>query len=199
MRGSTDLGRFIVFALLVAGLAGCAAVREEAAGDAAGDTGGGEATAPSDECRTCHGSAEHPLPGAHAAHLAFVGGAESAACATCHVVPATVDAPGHIDGDGRAEVTFSGFAVAPCAEPAYDAAHSKCYNIYCHGATLNGGTVQAPVWTDEHSIEGCGACHGTPPPPPHFASPNCANCHGETTSDNITLIEGGAHLNGQVD
>jgi len=28
-------------------------------------------------------------------------------CADCHVVPATVDAPGHMDGDNKAEVTFS--------------------------------------------------------------------------------------------
>src|SRR5215211_4767571 len=46
--------------------------------------------------------------GAHRAHL-FVASPwhRQVECADCHVVPADVTDPGHLDGDGKAEVTFA--------------------------------------------------------------------------------------------
>src|SRR5689334_7323215 len=46
--------------------------------------------------------------GAHRTHLSIESTWHRAvACADCHVVPAEVSSPGHIDGDGKAEVKFS--------------------------------------------------------------------------------------------
>jgi hypothetical protein len=89
-------------------------------------------------CGTCHGEGTLPLPptGAHVTHEAY--------CERCHVVPAEVDASGHLGADGRAEVVLEG----------WDEATARC-DTACH-------VGRSPEWTDETPL-GCDGCHGEPP------------------------------------
>src|SRR5690606_28376013 len=84
--------------------------------------------------------------GAHQAHLR--GAARLAtpiACATCHLVPATTLAAGHIDSPAPAEVA---------ANVGWDRASATCTTA-CHGTT-------SPAWTSTGEVS-CGSCHGLPP------------------------------------
>jgi predicted CxxxxCH...CXXCH cytochrome family protein len=138
--------------------------------------------------------------GAHTAHGA--GGALAPAfdCAVCHVKPVDAFATGHL-GAGPAEVRFSGLAVRGAA-PSWDRTSGTCSNVYCHGATLAGGTHTAPSWTGAAAEVSCGTCHGAPPPSPHPAAADlraCAACHPETMAADGTVIppsQGGKHLDG---
>jgi len=126
-------------------------------------------------CVTCH--RDGPTTGAHAAHLG-----KQVACAECHTVPATWDAPGHILGDSApAEVTFGPRAqLTPVAAdrkgpPTF--ADGTCANVYCHGDALHapGGTTLRPRWEEPVAPASCGSCHGAPPP--SHVSSACASCH----------------------
>lgn len=131
-------------------------------------------------CYNCHGNSISPAPprglggvldqsepgvGAHRSHI---GGVSSwhkpLECAACHVVPQHTDDPGHIDdGDSRAELTFSALAKTGGLEPALGE-DDRCNNVYCHGATLTGGTLNTPRWTQvDGAPKECGSCHGSPP------------------------------------
>lgn len=156
-------------------------------------------------CDGCHGTPSSPAPpvdlagkrfttalgvGAHQAHLQ--GRARLSApvpCATCHVVPATVDAPGHIDSPPPAEVT---------ASLGWDRGAQTCTSSYCHGAAR-------PAWTSSGQVS-CGSCHGIPPTsPPHAAAmtvSTCASCHPGTVDafGSIIVTNGRSeHINGRVD
>lgn len=156
-------------------------------------------------CDGCHGSAGSPAPpfdlagnqhitalgvGAHQAHL--VGASRLAApvpCATCHVVPATIDAPGHIDTPAPAEVT---------AGLGWDRGAQTCASSYCHGDAR-------PVWTSRGQVS-CGSCHGVPPTSaphtPAMTLTSCAACHpGTIDAQGTILINQGTseHINGHVD
>src|SRR4051812_49394754 len=106
--------------ILILGLVGC--------GFQAGDSTGSDMMPPNADPQegcaiACHGADTSNAPpksisgvtattarpvGAHQAHLvASPAWHRAVECGDCHVVPATVDAPGHIDGDGVAEVAFS--------------------------------------------------------------------------------------------
>lgn len=156
-------------------------------------------------CSACHGSAGSAAPprdlsgatlttalgvGAHQAHLQGTHLlAPPIACAACHVVPATVTAPGHIDSPQPAEVV---------AALGWDRTTATCATAACHG------TAQ-PVWTSMGEVF-CGSCHGIPPATPAHAPDlpltACAGCHPATVDGfgNI-LITGGvsAHMDGDVD
>jgi predicted CxxxxCH...CXXCH cytochrome family protein len=135
-------------------------------------------------------------------------------CGSCHVVPADVAAPTHIDGLRPAEVTFSGLALTDAAAPKWDHATASCSGAYCHGggASLSRDTsaqVKAPVWTQGTSQAFCGACHGIPPStPPHspsFSLSSCAGCHPKTVTAQGNIIISGPpeartsfHINGVV-
>ncbi len=84
--------------------------------------------------------------GAHNEHMRGTHHAPGG-CDQCHVVPTSALSPGHIDGDGRAEVTFGPFN--PTAT--YDGSSGTCGTITCHG----GGSM---VWTDDLVLE-CTSCH----------------------------------------
>jgi len=156
-------------------------------------------------CDGCHGSANSPAPpmdlagnlytsalgvGAHQAHLQ--GGARLAApvpCATCHLVPASIDAPGHIDTPAPAEVTLS---------LGWDRDTRTCASSYCHGDAR-------PDWTSRGQVS-CGSCHGVPPPgaphTPAMTLTSCASCHpGTVDAAGTILITNGVseHINGHVD
>jgi hypothetical protein len=131
-------------------------------------------------CDSCHGKAGDPAPprdlagnefttalgvGAHQAHLKALSGISAPiACGTCHLVPASVTSPGHIDSLLPAEVASS---------LGWDRAAGTCATAWCHGNAR-------PKWTEQGGAT-CGSCHGVPPSTPaHDATMNvttCANCH----------------------
>jgi predicted CxxxxCH...CXXCH cytochrome family protein len=115
-------------------------------------------------------------------------------CADCHVVPATVDAPGHLDGDGKAEVTFAMIA-GPNA-----AWNGTTCTTGCHGSALIGGGQSTPTWTRVDGAQAtCGSCHGVPPPAPHPIGTACAACHPTLEEDNTTFRDPASHINGIVE
>jgi len=122
-------------------------------------------------CDTCHG--DPPATAAHPVHLARW------ACTTCHDVPATWDAPGHILRDGHAdpwppEVRFVGFAAGGTF------ASGTC-GVYCHGQAQ-------PRWTGGPAEAACGTCHRSPPDS-HAWTTSCETCHAT----------GAAHVDGQLE
>jgi predicted CxxxxCH...CXXCH cytochrome family protein len=156
-------------------------------------------------CDGCHGSPASPAPpidlegnefttavgvGAHQAHLQAPSRISAPIpCATCHVVPAPIDAPGHIIGPGPAPVTPS---------LGYDHDSQTCATSYCHGPAL-------PPWTSTGEVS-CGSCHGIPPTDaphtPAMTLTSCATCHPGTVDafGNIIVINGmSKHINGVVD
>ena len=153
-------------------------------------------------CSGCHGSAASPAPptdlagntattaigvGAHQRHLNSRI-STPIACATCHLVPATIDAPGHIDSTGPAEVV---------AGVGWTRATQTC-TASCHGPAR-------PVWTSTGQVF-CGTCHGVPPADanhvPTMTLTSCASCHPSTVDafGNI-IVTGGTstHVNGVID
>ncbi|HEX9049217.1 MAG TPA: CxxxxCH/CxxCH domain-containing protein [Anaeromyxobacter sp.] len=103
--------------------------------------------------------------GAHRSHVNAANNvALPIACTTCH--PAHRDAlePGHIAGT-TAVLKFDALATPPVGPaPVWDRTTATCATTYCHGATLNGGTLTKPTWTTvDGSQEACGTCHGYPP------------------------------------
>ncbi len=110
--------------------------------------------------------------------------------------------PSH--ANGAVELSFGALATK-ARTVAASFSGTTCSN-YCHGASLGGGSVTAPVWTGGSSQAVCGACHGLPPPSPHpsvsTSLAGCATCHDKTVDASGTLIPaatGGKHLNGAVD
>jgi predicted CxxxxCH...CXXCH cytochrome family protein len=169
-------------------------------------------------CTGCHGGLENqsgappyavggapnsPAIGAHTTHLA-----RGVLCESCHVVPANVNSPGHIDGEARAEVLFHGLANTPSAAATYDATAYTC-STYCHGGldrahggNLSDGALTIPSWTADLGHVNCTSCHGFPPVsvPPHNAQTvNCFACHPDTVDATQTPKPGGKHVNGVVD
>jgi predicted CxxxxCH...CXXCH cytochrome family protein len=169
-------------------------------------------------CTSCHGSVNPAPPGsskgaaaptdigvgAHQLHVRDGPIRGALSCAECHPMPATVDAPGHIDGL-PATVTFVALAATGGTEPRWDREAVTCFGVYCHGATLAGGSTPEPIWTyavePDPSRPGiCGTCHGAPPPPPHPPRSECHLCHSPTvTSDGTIDVAGGHHIDGKRD
>lgn len=154
------------------------------------------------DCDGCHGQDGDPAPpraldgssdtasrgvGAHQAHLQPTN-AKPVACGTCHVVPAAVDVPGHVDDDtpGRAEVVLTGPAVGDAGQPVYAAA--RCSDTACHGP-------DQPVWTGDAP---CGSCHALPPAAPHPVGTDCTRCHS-TAGPDRTIARPLNHVDGRVD
>lgn len=142
--------------------------------------GGGNFEA--DRCDGCHGANGDPKPvvrpcddivqqaraGAHVRHVTQPEGSAfpSVACTTCHVVPETVMAAGHLDSanDGP-DVRFEGVTGT------WDAANKTCAVGACHGNT--------PIeWkTATATVARCDTCHGNPPES-HVVDAPCTLCHG---------------------
>ncbi len=170
---------------------------------------------PNMTCHSCHGTKDSPAPppdlagrtnpsdrgvGAHQAHLGGKHGLSSpVTCEECHQVPTTVTEPGHMDAEPGAEVAMTGRAALGGLSPAFDPESGACSNVYCHGASLPGGTLTQPVWNDASgAARACGACHGAPPPPPHTSSQNCGACHTQT-AEGGQIKDPGKHGNGVVE
>ena len=169
-------------------------------------------------CNTCHGDAEgmgttswsppfalgdidevaYAGVGAHQAHvLAPSMISRPVECSECHVVPSSVDAPGHIDTCWPAEVRWGALAKTGSIAPTWDRDNLTCSNTYCHGATVTGGQVGAPVWTMLDGTQlACGACHGFPPPTPiHARGGPCEDCHPTPSQDPSRHIDGTVDFN----
>jgi predicted CxxxxCH...CXXCH cytochrome family protein len=115
-------------------------------------------------------------------------------CGDCHVVPGSVEAPGHMDGDGRAEVTFASIAGVSAMWSG-----TTC-TVACHGSTALGGTSATPEWTRVDGTQStCGSCHGAPPPAPHPQDTNCASCHPTMEEGSLAFRDPASHINGVVD
>jgi predicted CxxxxCH...CXXCH cytochrome family protein len=172
-----------------------------------------------ESCYRCHGNSLSPAPprgiggssattdngvGAHRSHLAVTKASTWHApvlCASCHLVPEEDNSPGHIDDDdNRAEITFSALASTGDLTPTRNE-DGTCSNVYCHGATLGGGTLKEPNWTlVDGSQRECGTCHGAPPPAPHPVGDNCGGCHPTVSAaDNRVFLDPSRHINGIVE
>jgi predicted CxxxxCH...CXXCH cytochrome family protein len=145
-------------------------------------------------CSSCHGPPQD-LGGAHTAHLGGRSVGRAVACTECHVVPAEIGSPGHLDAVAGAEITFGPLARAGRSTPAWDGA--RCSGSYCHGATLRGGSNRTPAWGGGASEVACGSCHGVPLPN-HFGE-RCADCHGAVVDRGGRIIRPDLHVNGTVD
>ena len=184
-----------------------------------------------EDCSLCHGDAstQRIAPprdlagnegtdargvGQHTVHLAGGDLSTPFECVTCHAVPASFYAVGHIDSDLPADLTFSGMAVTDGAAPAYNSTTISCSNTYCHGnwslaqaqsnfsafysATTMQGNAEAPGWTDPATGE-CGTCHALPPTGHNpFPLTACANCHSGVVDGNGNIIDKTKHVNGMV-
>ena len=191
-------------------------------------------------CNTCHGGINAAPPtdlsgniqrtskgvGAHQAHLAGGTIGVAVACKTCHTVPATVDAAGHID-DGIAEVKTDSTSLFYRSNASYTSTTATCSNAYCHGNFANGNTSNSMVWTDTTGVgfaTRCGTCHGDPArtdpedrarpktvseggthpnkddyKDPSGASLKCYRCHGNVVDANLNFVNKALHINGKVD
>ncbi len=171
------------------------------------------------QCNTCHGDDKSAAPpkdlngktsttgrgvGAHRNHLRSNGRHVAVACNACHIVPSTTGAKGHLDGDASAEVIFNYLAKRGGLKPSWDRATNTCSNVYCHGASMDGGAHTSPQWTKVNGAQfTCGSCHGSPPRKvrsgaSHTASKECYLCHRSMGADG-TIKKPELHINGRVD
>jgi predicted CxxxxCH...CXXCH cytochrome family protein len=150
----------------------CAACHgDHSAGVAAGDP---RSAPPSD----AEGRQDGPAVGAHQAHVVAGALGPAVACSECHVVPSTIFAPGHFDG--QVTVKFGPLASAGGVTPTYNATSQTCSNVYCHGkfpSNLPSKAAQAPpapAWGAGAPAVACGSCHDMPPPLPTHTTINVA-------------------------
>jgi predicted CxxxxCH...CXXCH cytochrome family protein len=197
------------------------------AGGGTGSTGGGGGggyTVPDGgqlNCHLCHGTGDNPAPpldlagntattfrtvGAHQSHLKIsTGWHRDVLCEDCHVVPQSTDNPPHFSTPPPAQMTFS--PVANGVGAVASSWNGTTCTTYCHGATLGGKQITAPLWTTVNGSQAfCGACHGLPPPPPHAQPPEatlntCGNCHTDysPTGTGFPFSDPTRHINGVVD
>ncbi len=139
-----------------------------------------------------------PGVGAHQAHLTAGTLRAAMACADCHLVPTDF---AHVQQP--LDTTWGALARTGGVTPTFSASALTCTN-YCHGATLQGGTNTAPVWTAGSSQVACGSCHGLPPATGQHGPNNsnharfdCSACHG--ASYTATTVDPLRHVNGVKD
>jgi predicted CxxxxCH...CXXCH cytochrome family protein len=149
-----------------------------------------------DSCDGCHGTSPtspNPLSGAHRSHVEGTHRlAAPIACSTCHTVPGTLFAAGHIDSAAPAELIGE-------AAAAWSTADRTCSGSNCHG------TDRTVAW-NARFVTSCGTCHGIPPASdPHTTTmqlSDCATCHSATVDmfGNIKVVDGvSTHVNGVKD
>lgn len=200
MRSLSRPPSFFVASLVLSAALGCGMPRPLAAagtGACSGCHGNADNAAPPSSTKGLTSTAERAV-GAHQQHLRNGALRRAVACGECHLVPATVDAPGHIDG--LAEVFPAGagqLARTGGAAPSWGA-DGTCSGVYCHGATLGaGGTSQRPQWTQVDGTQAaCGTCHAIPPPAPHTSSTACGTCHDGYSATAVDLDH---HVDGLVE
>lgn len=160
----------------------------------------------------CHGSGNSSAPpadisgqtdrslqsvGAHRVHLESTL-YRAVACTDCHQVPAAVGDPGHMDGDNRAEITFSGLN----PEGVYDPATGTCSNMYCHSDAFS--ILGAAQWTTQ-SPQACGSCHSVSRDGQRMSGDHrkhlgegltCSDCHSQVVDQAMAFIDPTLHVNG---
>jgi predicted CxxxxCH...CXXCH cytochrome family protein len=190
--------RWITSALVALSVVACGkarTVKEAAAGGTCTACHGGTDNASGAPPRDTHAGTATTLAsvGAHSTHVAA-----GIDCSSCHVKPATISSPGHMDG--RVTLTWGSLATASgTLSPAFDEASGTCASVYCHGSFFGGNAANAPSWTKVGQGGGaCGTCHLVPPPlsTGHPQRTGCGDCHGGYTS---TSVNPATHVNGKVD
>jgi predicted CxxxxCH...CXXCH cytochrome family protein len=183
----------------------------------------GDGAAGGTPCTGCHGQGDDPAPprdlsgntvpmalgvGAHQSHLtASLQLRGPIPCSDCHVVPATILSPGHIDSPSPAEVFppgLGGTAFANGSMPVWDRASATCAGTWCH-------LDYTPTWTAVGRGEaGCTTCHGIPPQTgghtPTMTVFDCSGCHTTTVDDFGNILRSGPpgaetseHIDGTLD
>jgi predicted CxxxxCH...CXXCH cytochrome family protein len=156
--------------------------------------------------------------GAHQAHLLAPHNISGpVACSACHLVPAAVGSPGHIDHDGPgAQMNFAGIAVANNATPVWNRDTASCSATYCHGGGTKLGADTTPTlnrtpkWTGGVEQISCGSCHGVPPADVNHKATmqlsDCYTCHPGSVDKLGNIVVSGppgarvsTHINGVVD
>jgi predicted CxxxxCH...CXXCH cytochrome family protein len=169
-------------------------------------------------CTSCHGGTDNdtgapPVDlegntsrtaigvGAHSVHVSDSQWGKAYDCTECHIKPVNASDPGHIDNSRPAEIVWGEFSKTGNLTPNWDG--SKCENVYCHGGSLQDGSVQNPQWTRTESLT-CDACHGIPPK--NGAHEECVEesgfdcfvCH-DGYSKESNKVNKEFHLNGKND
>lgn len=125
-------------------------------------------------------------------------------CASCHIVPDSVWAEGHIDTSAYAEVTFGSLEGVDSVGTvtSWDRNTGTCSDIYCHGSFTYGsvtGNDSTWKWTEPATGSLCGTCHDLPPDG-HLSIGNllCSVCHPTVVGpdDNSTITGLENHING---
>jgi predicted CxxxxCH...CXXCH cytochrome family protein len=175
-------------------------------------------------CVTCHGGADNqtgapPIDthgvslvssvtvGAHTSHVQATHALSFPIdCGACHVKPASIGSPGHIDG-ATASVVLSTAGTRTGTTPIWDRTTAGCSSSYCHGNFPGGLGANAPVWTTFSPPQAaCGSCHVIPSSAGtqtgehrvHLASAvRCDACHATGTT--ATTVEATTHVNGVKD
>ncbi len=145
--------------------------------------------------------------GAHTEHVSTTSMHLAWGCDQCHVTPTSAMSPGHIDGDGRAEVAFG--ALNPAAT--YAPSTGTCADSYCHG---NGSSTLGTMRWDVDPTLDCGSCHAD------FFSPTetelramsgehkkhvrdesygCDTCHAANVDASGNILRLDRHVDGVVD
>jgi hypothetical protein len=194
-------------------------------------------------CIGCHGSSTTSAPprdvhgisattaigvGAHRSHVEATHGiARTNGCSVCHVEPALVFSPGHLDG---ATVVTGYTGVDPALQfvkdPGWSRASATCSTSSCHGGYSGtftylfddgsgtpvpkvfayAGKAARPTWTQVDGTQGaCGTCHGAPPRGPvwhsgaHGGGNGCDLCHPGVKPDGSGFVDASRHVDGIVD
>ena len=140
--------------------------------------------------------------GAHTLHVRATPIHAAWACDRCHVTPTSALSPGHIDGDGRAEVRFDG--LNPVAT--YAPGTATCGAMHCHGNGRTDGGVAA--WTTDPVIT-CASCHNDATTPSgsftmsgdhrlHVKNEGiaCQECHSTVAGAGATIVGLALHVDG---
>ncbi|MFQ6114986.1 MAG: CxxxxCH/CxxCH domain-containing protein [bacterium] len=184
-----------------------------------------------EDCVVCHGGVDNMTGappedlngnrdtefrgvGAHTAHLSEGQFSLGFECETCHVVPDSFYAAGHVDSNLPAEVIFSKLALVDKADPTWQIESESCQNAFCHGnwsllksesgfsfiysADRIEGNLASPTWTDPTTVT-CGTCHDLPPKGhiPYQLN-ECSNCHIFVIDADGLIIDKSKHVNGNV-
>ena len=135
--------------------------------------------------------------GAHPSHLRDGALRGALACTECHVVPRSI-----LHADGVGDLAFGALARSGGLSPSWDG--TTCSATYCHGASLQGGTLTQPVWTTVNATQAaCGTCHGLSPATGHHAQHgafDCRFCHGAGFVGLVTpkRVNTAVHLDGST-
>ncbi|MBI4817592.1 MAG: CxxxxCH/CxxCH domain-containing protein [Deltaproteobacteria bacterium] len=166
------------------------------------------------QCASCHGSGSQPAPpkdltgrsdpnlptiGAHRTHVEGPSGiSRPVACTECHLVPARLESPGHVDTEAPAELTFGPLASNASATPAFEAMSATCSSVYCHGSSMDGRATR-PEWTrTDGSQTTCSGCHGFPPGGDHPRDDRCGLCHLPTAGQGDAIADPTTHIDGRL-